>query len=227
MRRTRGCAWGLAVAALLGTFAAAQQAAPRPATRVIGNHQIDRYEAIEQVRQALRSDPKNLTDWVILGELAQEAAQEAPSDRASGYYRLAREAFEDALRLQPDNPDLKAAAQFAREQEQGAEQIRQSRSRVTASYLEARRRELAQSGNTPTVRVYATPTSGQAAASAPAYVSSTPTYQPYIRDQGNPYTYREHYDSFFGPVEPRTPDQEITATERAALVKPAARMAPP
>lgn len=77
------------------------------------------------------------------------------------------------------------------------------------------------------MRVYATPTSGQAAASAPAYVSSTPTYQPYIRDQGNPYTYREHYDSFFGPVEPRTPDQEITATERTALVKPAARMAPP
>lgn len=89
MRRTRGYAWGLVVAALLGTFAAAQQAAPRPATRVIGNHQIDRYEAIEQVRQELRSDPKNLTDWVILGELAQEAAQEAPSDRTSGYYRLA------------------------------------------------------------------------------------------------------------------------------------------
>jgi hypothetical protein len=67
----------------------------------------------------------------------------------------------------------------------------------------------------------------QAAATAPAYVSSSPTYQPYFGDQGNPYTYREPYDSFFGPIESRTPDQEITATERAALVKPAARMAPP
>ena len=42
-----------------------------------------------------------------------------------------------------------------------------------------------------------------------------------------PYTYQQHYDSFMGPVNPRSAGQEVTATERAALVKPAARFAPP
>lgn len=230
MRRTIRYDWVLAIVAVLGTSAAAQPEAQRPAPRVIGSHQIDRYEAIEQVRQALQADPKNLSDWILLGELAQEVAMDAPSDRAAGYYRLAREAFDTALKLQPDNPGLKAAAQFARAQEQGAEQFRQSRSRATATYLATRRRELAQSGNTPTLRVYPAPTSpapGQAAATALGSVSSIPRYQPYVGEQGNPYTYQEHYDSFFGPVQPRSPDQEVTATERAALVKPADRMAPP
>jgi len=206
-------ALALALAALVGP-AAAQQATPG---RVVGGHQIDRYEAIERVRKSLESDPKNLTDWVLLGELAQEAALEAPANLAPGYYRLEREAFEAALKLQPDNAQFKAAAEFARRRESGVEQFRQSRSRATTGYLDARRRELAESGNTPTLRAYP----------APGAPTSGPSYQPYVNAQGTPYTYQQHYDSFFGPVKPRTTGQEITATERAALVKPAARAAPP
>ena len=230
MRRTIRYDWALALVAVLGASVAAQEAAQGPAPRVIGSHQIDRHEAIEQVRQALQADPKDLSDWILLGELAQEVAMDAPSDRAPGYYRLAREAFDSALKLQPGNPGLKAAAQFAREQEQGGEQFRRSRSRATAAYLATRRRELTQSGNTPTLRVYPAPTGpapGQAAATAPGPISSTPPYRSYVGERGDPYTYQEHYDSFFGPVQPRAPGQEITATERGALVKPAARMAPP
>src|SRR5436305_12769883 len=104
----------LAVLVLWSVSATAQQAERPPATRVIGTHQIDRYEAIEQVRRDLERDPKNLTDWVLLGELAQEVALDAPSDRAAGYYRLARESFENALKLQPNSPSLQAAARVAR-----------------------------------------------------------------------------------------------------------------
>lgn len=213
----------LTVAVLLGAAAAAQQAERPSATRVLGTHQIDRYQAIEQVRQELIREPKNLTDWVLLGELAQEVAMDAPPDRAPGYYRLAREAFESALKLQPNNPSLQAAARFAAEQEQGAGQFGQARSQATTNYLAARRRELAQSGYSPALRVYA-PAPAQGGV-APGY--SYPTYQPYLGNQGQPYTYQQHYDSFFGPVQPRSPGQVITATERAALVKPAARAAPP
>ena len=196
MRRTIRYDWVLALVAALGASVAAQQAAQGPAPRVIGSHQIDRYEAIEQVRQALQADPKDLSDWVLLGELAQEVAMDAPSDRVPGYYRLAREAFDSALKLQLDNPGLKAAAQFAREQEQGVEQFRRSRSRATATYLATRRRELAQSGNTPMLRVYPAPTGpapGQAAATAPGSISSTPLYRSYVGEQGDPYTYQEHF----------------------------------
>lgn len=203
------------VAILAATLAAAQPAADAPATRVIGSHQIDRYHAIEQVRQSLLKDPNKLTDWVLLGELAQEVAEEAPADRAAGYYRLARDSYTSALKLQPNNAGLKAAAKFAEDQEKKAEQIQQARARATASYLETRRRELAQSGHTPTLRTYATP-------ATPTY----PRYQPYVREQGNPYTYQEHYDTFFGPAQPRS-GETVTATERAALVKPGALAAPP
>ncbi len=57
---------------------------------------------------------------------------------------------------------------------------------------------------------------------------SLPSYQPDVLEQGDPDTYREHDDSCFVPIESRTPDQEIIATERAAVVvKSAARMTPP
>ena len=71
------------------------------APNVISSHQIDRYDAIQQVRQALQQDPKNLADWILLGELAQEVATEVPADTAKGYYRLARESYENALKLSP------------------------------------------------------------------------------------------------------------------------------
>jgi len=229
--RHRSGPWALVAAALLGVPAAAQQPVSPPAARVIAGHQIDRYQAIEQVRQELAKDPNDVAGWVLLGELAQEVAVEAPGDRAPGYFRLARESFENALKLQPGNAGLQAAARFARDQEQGAEKFREARSQATSNYLAARRRELAQSGNVPLLRTY--PAVVQAAP-APAQVQATAApapaparYQPYVGAAGQPYTYQQHYDSFFGPVQPRSPGQEITATERGALVKPAARAAPP
>jgi hypothetical protein len=222
--RARGL---LALAGLVGAsaMAIAQTAnGPASARRVIGTHQIDRYGAIEQVRQELTKNPKNLSDWVLLGELAQEVATDAPPDRAPGYYRLARESFDNALKLDPNNASLKAAADFARQQEQGSEKFAESRRQATSGYLAARRQELAQSNNAPALRVY----QPAAQATAPAAAATPYTaYQPYVGAQGQPYTYQQHYDSFFGPVQARTPDQVITATERAALVKPAARFAPP
>lgn len=212
----------LALLFLLGVAAIAQQANPSPPTQVISTRQIDRYHAIEQVRHDLEQDPKILSDWVLLGELAQEVAEDAPPDRAPGYYRLARESFDNALKLQPENAALKAAAAFAREQEQGAESFGKARRQATTSYLEARRRELAQTGNAPSVRVYSPPVQPTEPVAAPRY-----PYQPYLGQGGEPYTYRQHYDSFFGPVERRTPSQVITGTERAALVKPGDRAAPP
>ena len=55
---------------------------------MLGTYQIDRYEAIQQVRQALAKDPNHLNDWIILGELAQEVAADVPSNLATGYSKL-------------------------------------------------------------------------------------------------------------------------------------------
>ncbi len=79
----------------------AQQAGQKPAARVIGTNQIDRYEAIELVRRDVAQHPSSVADWVLLGELAQEVATDAPADRAPGYYRLARESFDNAAKLRP------------------------------------------------------------------------------------------------------------------------------
>lgn len=211
--------------ALTGVGAAGQQPAPAPTTptRVMRSYQIDRYEAIEMVRRELKSNPNNLTDWVLLGELAQEVAVDAPADRAGSYYRLSREAYDNALKLQPNNATFRAAAQFAREQERGANTFNQARSQSTAAYLTARRQELIQAGNAPMLRVYGSTPPAQGTAPAATY----PAYQPYVNGQGQAYTYRQHYDSIFGPVQSRSPGQAVTATERGALVKPAAAAAPP
>jgi len=94
-----------------------------------------------------------------------------------------------------------------------------------------RLRELSQVGVAPSLRVYAPPArpaaSGAAVAVAPAPAVSYPTYRPYVGEGGQPYTDQQHDASFFGPVQPRSPGQVMTATERGTLVKPAARAAPP
>src|SRR5207248_6744927 len=121
MRRTIPAIWTLALMVAAGAVATGQEAATKPAgARVLGTHLIDRYEAIQQVRAGLRSNPNNLNDWIILGELAQEVAGEVPADMAPGYYKLAHDAYENALKLSPNNASLKAAAAFTREQEQKA-----------------------------------------------------------------------------------------------------------
>jgi tetratricopeptide (TPR) repeat protein len=185
----------------------------------MASYQIDRYEAIQQVRQALEKDPNNLNDWIILGELAQEVAGDVPASEAAGYYKLARDAYQSALRLRPNDANLKAAAQFAREQEQAAERTAQARRRAAGAYLSARRRELTVPGAGPTLRNY----------SAPGATAGTPySYQPYTTPGGEPYTYqqysREHFSAADVPVRSSHP---ISATERGALVKPAAAATPP
>jgi hypothetical protein len=121
--------------------------------RVIGTHQIDRYAAIEDLQDSLNANPKALADWIILGELAHEVALDAPPDRAAKYFQISRDAYEHALALAPDKPGLKAAVQFARDYELGADRFRQSRDRATQIYLDARRRDLAATDYVPAVRV--------------------------------------------------------------------------
>src|SRR6185437_2823669 len=105
-------------------------AGPRSAP-VIGAQQIDRYDAIKKEQDLLDKKPKSLDDWVILGELAHEVAMDAPADLAPKYFRMSRDAFEKALALDPDNRGLKAAVQFAKDQESQTETFEKSRDAAT------------------------------------------------------------------------------------------------
>ena len=240
MRRTTSTygLWVVLLASALAVTAWAQTQAPAPAGRAalppeepqtqpqrqaadryLATYQIDRYEAILQVRQALVKDPNNLNDWIILGELAQEVATDVASRKAPGYYKLARESYEAALKLKPDDANLKAAAQFARDQEQASVRLAETRRRAASAYLSARRRELSAPGTGPTLRVYSAfnPTAG-----------SSYYYQPYATAGSQPYTYQRHAEIHFSPADvPVESNHPIGATERAALVKPAAAFAPP
>ena len=93
--------------------AAARHAAPP----LISTHQINRYDAINQLQAALKANPNSLADWVILGELSHEAALDAPRDHAAKFYQMSRDAYERALTLDPNTAGLKAAVQFARDRE--------------------------------------------------------------------------------------------------------------
>jgi len=180
----------------------------------IGTHQIDRYEAIRQLRLSLQAGPNNVGDWIILGELAHEVALDLPGDQDDAYYRLSRSAYERASRLDPDNAGLRAAVQLAREQEANAADFDENRKQGARTYLDARRREMAASGNSPTIRVYKTaaippddPRDDADPASDPrqgvqaARNVSYPTYQPYSPPQGRPVTYQQHSDSFAPPAQ--------------------------
>jgi len=127
---------------------------------VISTHQIDRYDAINQLQAAVRAKPNSLADWVILGELAHEVALDAPPDQATRYYQISRDAYEHALALDPNNAGLKAAVQFARDREAGADRFEQIRDQATRTYIEARRRDLAATGHVPTVRAFVPPVPG-------------------------------------------------------------------
>ena len=89
--------WAVAVLAPAWVTAAAQSSAPQ----VIGTQQINRFEAIRQLQETVKQNPKSLADWVILGELAHEVAIDLPADQAGEYYKLSREAYENALELCP------------------------------------------------------------------------------------------------------------------------------
>ncbi|MBV8608692.1 MAG: hypothetical protein JO034_14680 [Singulisphaera sp.] len=131
--------------------------ARRTVPPVIGAHQINRYNAINQLEAAVKANPNSLADWVILGELAHEVALDAPPDLAAKYYQMSRDAYERALALDPNNAGLQAAVQFARDREAGADRFEQIRDRATRIYLDARRRDLAATGYVPTVRAFGPP----------------------------------------------------------------------
>jgi len=193
----------------------APRASRRPTPRdVISSHQIDRFEAIRQLRQALKANPNDEWDWIILGELAHEVALDLPSDQDDEYYRLSRDAYERALRLDPDNAGLRAAVRFARDQEDNSAQFDRDRQRAVRTYLQARRRETAASGFSPTIQVYTTdtttdPSPDEDPAAAPRSRSQSgrgnsprPVYQPYSPSQpsqGAPVTYRQYADSYAPP----------------------------
>lgn len=189
----------------------ANAATPAPPPPIIGTQQINRYGAIAELQGALKADPNSLADWVILGELAHEVAIDAPPDRAAKYLTMSREAYEKALALAPNNVGLKAAVQFAKDQEAHGTAFEAARDQATRAYLDARRRDLAATRYTPTVRVYSPVTAIQpAAVTAATETVSTdpfgvrqfypaPIYQPYYMPQERLYTYDEYRDAYYPP----------------------------
>ncbi len=176
MRHSTRARWAALLAALAAGSAARAQAPPPPpgaqgpvgatttstervvpAPSTIGSHQIDRFEAIRQLQGDTRSDPNNVANWVILGELAHEVALDLPQEQDDPYYQLSRVAYERALALDPNNNGLKAAVQFAKEQEANAANFDAQRRRGVAAYLAARRAEMATNGVNPTLLVYEAP----------------------------------------------------------------------
>jgi len=213
--------------ALAATGASAQRDPAAPGSGVIGSHQIDRYEAIRELQQALKANPRATGDWVILGELAHEVALDVPAAQDNAYYRISRDAYEKAQALEPTNPGLKAAVQFARDQEAGARRFDEARKAAARTYLESRRRAMARSGINPTVRVFAAapqpePPSrelpaaerpaaaapaGTTAATAPAAPAGASTYavnRPYYTPQGQPFTYQQYQQSYLPGAPART-----------------------
>ncbi len=160
--RCRHMLWTGAFLALAAPVQA--QDKPKPAATapsqaaLLSSRQIDRYHAIEQVRSQLQVDPRNLGNWILMGELAQEVANDLPASQSKPYYTLARESYDNALKLDPNNAGLKAAANFARQHEQNADQLSKSRAALASSYLSAQRQELAKSNYTPSVPTFGSPT---------------------------------------------------------------------
>ena len=199
----------------------------------------------------MKSAPNVVGDWVILGELAHEVALDVPAGQDNAYYRISRDAYERAQALAPTNPGLKAAVQFARDQEAGARRFDAARKAAARTYLDSRRRAMARSGINPTVRVYAAaptpppPSRELPAATAPAPVASTyAVNRPYYTPQGQPFTYQQYQQSYLpatatpagGPVQNGASSTEAGvgggansggAIQKGAEVKPAAAAAPP
>lgn len=191
------------------------QAAPAAASATmpgapIGGHQIDRFEAIRQLQDDVKSDPNNIINWTILGELAHEVALDIPQGQDDAYYTLSRAAYERASQLDPNNAGLRSAVAFAREQETNAAAFDARRRQGVSTYLEARRREMAATGVNPTLLVYETypttivppPNSPTATGNQP-YASGypTPTYRPYYNTQSQqPYGYNQYSTGYVPPT---------------------------
>lgn len=223
----------------------AAPAAPVTVPVVIDPHQIDRFAAIRQIERDLRADTRDIIDWVILGELAHDVAIDLPPGQDLPYYTLARKSYESALMLDPNNAALKAAAQFARDQEAGLAQLEDVRKRSAQVYVAARRRELSKRGVVPMVRTVAVPrptpvapartavtrtTTTTAPVTAPAPVETTTTtaatvtpgmtYQPYVVG-GAPLTYTQYANGFV--VQETTAAPAVTVREYIQEYPPVSR----
>jgi len=231
MRKAIHLAWAvplLAAPLALDAFAADPPAAaagqPATAPPVISSHQIDRYQAITQLQDKLKSEPKSLADWVILGELGHEVALDLPADQAAKYNQMSLDAYQKALALDPDNPGLKAAVQFAQDQSSNSKMLDQSRTQATQTYLDARRRDLAATNYTPSVRVMAPPVPSrtlpqpagaavanqqQATAVVPPGTATIMTGAPVFSNYGyrplysstttTPYTFQQYSSAYYPP----------------------------
>ena len=224
MRTMNRPGWALVLSAATTWTAAAPAQSPAPSyspPTTIGSHQIDRFEAIRQLQADLRSDPNNLANWVILGELSHEVAADLPDGQDDAYYRISSEAYERASQLDPNNNALRAAVQFARDQEANAASFDAQRKRGVATYLQARRREIATNGANPTVLTYETPAPATYAAQQPNAGQRTevvtpaspqpgypqaaypqPTYRNYSNPQGQPLQYNQYSNGYLPPATP-------------------------
>ena len=196
-----------------GTVADEPPAPPRttiPHPPVISSHQIDRYDAIKMLQQELQANPKSLADWTILGELRTRSRSISRPTKPPSITTCRAMPTRRAV-LDPDNPGLKAAVKFARDQEANAERFENVRDRATRIYLDARRRDLAATRYTPTVRVYSPVTAIQPAAVTVATETVStdpfgvrqfypaPIYQPYYMPQERLYTYDQYRDAYYPP----------------------------
>ena len=178
----------------------------------IGSHQIDRFAAIQQLQTDLKSDGNNLANWAILGELAHEVAVDLPEGQDDSYYKLSRQAYENAARLDPNNNGLKAAVQFARDQEANAASFDAQRRQGVNTYLDARRREMAANGVNPTLMVYESNSNTASTTNQPSGVPAnqpygqaapTRTYRPFYNQQAQqPYSYNQYQNGFAPPPAP-------------------------
>ena len=205
-----------ALITLAASIASAKVMAQDTSHHSIGTHQIDRFEAIHELQESLKSNPNDVAAWIVLGELAHEAAQDVSSQNDEPYYRLSQVAYEKALALQPKNAALKAAVELAREQRADAAHWDQARREAASSYIEVRKGELVASGFNPTVQASSAPTpptpptppaalaaANFAPASQPAVTYQYPVYQPYY--VYTPVYVPVYYGSATVPGETRNP----------------------
>jgi hypothetical protein len=186
----------LALMVVAATIATATEMAQDNSSRTLRTHQIDRFEAIRLLGESLKSNPNDTAALIVVGELAHEVAQDLSSVDDELYYKLSLEAYQKALSQQPDNAGLKAAVDFAREQQAGAAEWDLTRRKAASTYIEVRKHELAASGFNPTVQVYSPPASASAATSQPAETYRYPVYQPYYVQGAQPFTYQQYAGSY-------------------------------
>jgi hypothetical protein len=192
------------------------------------SRQIDRFEAIHLLQASLKSNPKDTAGWIVLGELAHEVARDLSSGDDEPYYRLSAEAYKKALALQPENSTLRAAAEYAQDQLNGAQQWDQQRRSAARAFIEARERELTSARfssavltypperasapstlsrartvsreTVPTVAALPIPAASERAQapapptpmSTPYQTYSSPGYQSYYVQNGQPYAYASY-----------------------------------